>query len=309
MPDPPPSTIVFGGTGFIGGSFARYSAQAGDPPFVCGNVASKTNGDESVLRFDARDLKKCVAAFEVTRPKLVVLSISQLTPRSTEEIADSRFTELTVLDNIERCIQRYGANQFLDCSSGGGIYGDAPEAHDEATPLAPKSAYAQMKIDGEALALRIGRQCLVGSTILRIANAYGPGQSPLGLHGVVAVFVYRLLKGLPIEVFGSTAAGKDYVYIDDVSAAIAACFKTGATGVYNIGSGTFTSLATIIAKVSRACDIEPNISSVSLSPTEVSTFVLDTAKARRDLAWEPLVGLDDGISRTKRWIESRFCPG
>ena len=117
-------------------------------------------------------------------------------------------------------------------STGGAGYGDTdvvptPEDH----PTKPISPYGVSKVAAELyLACWESLHGLSG-IVLRLANIYGPRQSPHGEAGVVAIFTERLLRGEPCIINGDGLQTRDYVYVGDVAeAARLAVERPDATG-------------------------------------------------------------------------------
>jgi UDP-glucose 4-epimerase len=240
-------------------------------------------------------------------PDAVVFGISRMSPRSDKNIdPEIALTELRSLANVIQCVKESEVCQLVYCSSGGTIYGDGDAPHKETDCCAPKSFYGQLKLQAEKMATVLCGRLGVRAAILRIGNPYGPGQSPFGLHGVISIFIYKMLTAAPIEIFGSLEAAKDYIFIEDVSAAIFASIEHQANGVFNIGSGTATTLRTLVEGISRACAVELNLAYRELAITEVPSFTLDIAKAERNLLWKPIADMDVSIAITKRWIEETY---
>ena len=109
------------------------------------------------------------------------------------------------------------------------------------------------------------------------------------------------------EAFDSIVdAAKDYIFIDDVSAAIWASIGRQQPGTFNIGSGATTSVRTLIEKISRICGVQPAIEYREITEAEVRSFALDIRKAEAELQWHPVTDLDSGIRATKIWIEQNY---
>jgi UDP-glucose 4-epimerase len=68
-----------------------------------------------------------------------------------------------------------------------------------------------------------------GHTIVRLANPYGKRQSPTCRHGGVAVFLDRVLRGEPLDIFGDGSTVRDFIYIKDATRAMRLLLDSGAT--------------------------------------------------------------------------------
>ncbi len=53
--------------------------------------------------------------------------------------------------------------------------------------------------------------------IFRYSNVYGQGQSTEGEAGVVAIFFDKMLKNLPVEIYGNGLQTRDFIYVKDVA--------------------------------------------------------------------------------------------
>ncbi len=305
-----PSIVIFGGTGFLGSNFANYAARLGARAVACGTgvpTSSVIDTAVEVVGLDASDLAESSNLLRNIKPDAVVFGISGISPRAKKDVdAATVLTELRTLANVIQGARECGVQQLVFCSSGGAIYGDSIAPHVETDVCRPKSLYGKLKLQAEMLVATLCEQFDMKATVMRIGNPYGPGQSPFGLHGVIATFLYKMLAAEPITIFGSLEAAKDYVYVDDVSAAIWSSIERQANGVYNIASGTPTSLQAVVKNLSEVCMVEPTVEYVELATTEVPTFTLDIAKAKRDLQWSPAIQMGPGIAVTKRWIEGTY---
>lgn len=305
-----PSIVVYGGTGFIGSNFANYAARLGARIVACGNAllpSSVFDAAVEVVQLDATDLTASLDLLRRVKPDAIVFGVSRISPRSNivSDLA-AALTELRSLANVIQNAHECGVHQLVFCSSGGAIYGDGPTFHVETDVCAPKSLYGKLKLQAETLVTTLCEPLDIRAAIMRIGNPYGPGQSPFGLHGVIAVFIYKMLVAKPITIFGSLEAAKDYVYVDDVSAAIWASIERRASGIFNIASGAPATLRTLVKKISEVCSVEPDMRYVKLAEIEVATFTLDITKAKLGLQWKPIVDMDSGIAITKRWVEETY---
>jgi UDP-glucose 4-epimerase len=145
--------------------------------------------------------------------------------------------------------------------------------------------------------------------VLRIFNAYGPGQNlPPSHPPVVPRFLQQAVRGGTLVVFGGGNQTRDFVYVDDVvDAMVAAATAPDADRrIINIGSGQETSvndLARLVLEIVGR-DVE-----VIHSPAQgggVSRLCADITLARRLLNYRPRVSLEEGLRRTLK-LDPRFA--
>ena len=212
---------------------------------------------------------------------------------------------LGTLGLLNECVNA-GVKKVVFVSSGGAVYGKVaqlpiPEAH----PLNPTSSYGICKVAIEKYLHLFHDLHGLNYSILRVSNPYGERHNPLRGHGIIGVWLHRLLKKKPIEIWGDGEVIRDFVYVKDVANALrlAAESDLDAT-VFNVGSGEGHSLRELASTMG-------NIIGEPVTPTflesrsfDVPANVLDISKINNVLGWEPIIGLSDGIARTWEWMSS-----
>jgi UDP-glucose 4-epimerase len=186
-------------------------------------------------------------------------------------------------------------------STGGAIYGEceAPAAEDH--PRSPLAPYGVSKLAGEEYLAAYNRLYRTGHVSLRYGNVYGPRQDPHGEAGVVAIFMNKLREGGTPRIFGDGRQTRDYVFVADVVAAtLAAAGHAG--GVFNVGTGSETSVLDLYERIQRAAGVEREPEFADARPGELQRSVLDPSLAGRELGWTPRHSLDDGLAATWDWI-------
>lgn len=188
------------------------------------------------------------------------------------------------------------------------VYG-SPAANPvaEDAPQAPRSPYGAAKLGAEALVRTYCPSAGIEAVVLRPFSVYGP-------HSPAASLVGSLLRQVsgpgPLSVV-TLRPVRDYVHVDDVAAAVArALSATGdGLGVYNVGSGTGTSVAALAREVLRAAARQlPVIAAAEPQRppgSDVDELVADRWAAERQLGWTPSVSLADGLSAALRALPSR----
>src|SRR5438876_6574869 len=117
----------------------------------------------------------------------------------------------------------------------------------EAAPLQPTSFYGLTKQVQEQTVLMFGKVLGIPSFALRYQNVYGPGQS---LHnpytGILAIFSNLARSGELIRIFEDGQESRDFVYVEDVVRATAACLSPDIVdhASVNVGSNERTSVLT-----------------------------------------------------------------
>jgi nucleoside-diphosphate-sugar epimerase len=171
---------------------------------------------------------------------------------------------------------------------------------DEAHPITAVSPYHESKIACEELCRFYSRQFNMKITILRPFNVYGKGQSPAFL--LPKIFYQVLDPALSEVTVMDLSPKRDYVYIDDVVAAIMAALKAPKQfSIYNVGSGISTSVEEAIQCIFIATGItKPYKALGEEREGEISDCIADIKSIQDELNFKPVYSLENGI---KAWRE------
>ena len=229
------------------------------------------------------------------------------TPGSSAEapVLDVRKSLLPTLNLLETA-KAASIKRFIFASSGGTVYGRPRSTPiDEDHPTHPTSHYGVGKLAAEH-AIRVWAESHgIEYFILRISNPYGPHQHQRGGQGVIGAWVRNSLLGMPLSVWGDGTVVRDYLYIEDLVAAVVAVCTTPRlpSGIYNVGSGRGNSLLQIADAVSRASGQEQRLHFEPSRPYDVPINILCNRRLQTIIDWRPTVSLEDGIQRTFRWMQ------
>jgi UDP-glucose 4-epimerase len=163
---------------------------------------------------------------------------------------------------------------------------DAPRPLDESHPTRPLSPYGIGKLAAEG----VSRQVLEGRgipfTAVRFFNTFGPGQTYTPYVGVITIFVTRLLRGEAPVALGDGAQQRDFVHVDDIVAGTMAA-PGKAPGIYNLGTGTGTSLETLASMLTARIAPALTPTHAPAPPGELRYSIADITAARRALGYAP----------------------
>ena len=205
-----------------------------------------------------------------------------------------------------------GVPRIVFISSAGTVYGD-PEylPIDERHRTEPRVPYGITKLAIEKYVLMYRQLHGLKATILRVANPFGERQRVDTAQGAATVFLSRALQRLPVEIWGDGSVVRDYLYIGDLADAFARALEyDGEEAVFNICSGTGTSLNDLLSVIERVLGHPVAREYKDARPFDVPVSVLDNGLARRELGWRPCVDLEEGIALTARWMRrALLSPG
>jgi nucleoside-diphosphate-sugar epimerase len=186
-------------------------------------------------------------------------------------------------------------------ASSSSVYGDhTPMPFREDALPHPVSPYGVSKLAAEQLCYLYHVNFGVPTVSLRYFTVYGPRQRPdMGFHR----FLRATILGEPITVFGDGEQTRDFTFVADAVSATVSAATRGVPGrVYNIGGGSRVSLNRVFDIIGRVAGRRPRLHVDSAQKGDMRHTYADTSLARADLAFEPAVGLEDGIAAEYRWL-------
>lgn len=179
-----------------------------------------------------------------------------------------------------------------------------PVGTPESAPLEPASFYASTKAEQERMALIFGETYGAEVVVGRFFNTYGPRQA-LGnpYTGVCAIFGNRLLAGESPLIYEDGEQTRDFTHVSDVAAAVALLLTRPKTwGVYNVGTGTPTSILAVAKELARALGVDTAPTLVGKYRSGDVRHCFADSSQLRALGWEPKVSLADGLLDLVGWL-------
>ena len=152
------------------------------------------------------------------------------------------------------------------------------------------SPYALSKNLAEQMCEYYSRDLSVN--VLRYFNVYGKGHRVTGPYTpVIAIFIDRYKRNLPLEIVGTGEQKRDFVNVDDVVRAnkMIADSDLG-YDVYDVGSGLNHSVKQIANMIS-----EDHVH-IEERQGEVFSTLSSVEKIKNDLKWSPTISVEDWIS-------------
>ena len=170
-------------------------------------------------------------------------------------------------------------------------YGSATGAVSEEQPPIECGLFASTKQALRTMLESISRAEDFECRWARIFFSYGPGQRAKSL---IPQCCAAYAAGLDPEIRNPEQA-QDFVYVDDVAAGIVAITQCDAgSGIFNIGSGSPTTVADVANRVARHFDRRAPFS----VKQRTSGFWADTIRTEAATGWKLRTSLDEGIART-----------
>ena len=205
--------------------------------------------------------------------------------------------------NLLELMKEFGVKKFLLASTSSVYAGQRMPFREDLPVNTPISPYAASKRSAEILSYTYHHLYGIDVAVLRYFTVYGPAGRP---DMSVFKFIYRTMKGEPIEVFGEGNQSRDFTYVDDIAEGTVKALEVKGYEIINLGGNRPHKLNELIELVSRFTGREPKV--VRRDPVNVdmpSTWA-DISKAKELLGWEPKVSFEDGVRRTVEWFEENW---
>jgi UDP-glucose 4-epimerase len=296
--------LVTGGAGFLGSALANRLARAGHTVRVLDDLSAGDPArlDSTVLftRGDVSDVPKLWTLLQGV-DCVYHLAARVSVPESILYPREYNAVNVGGTVAVMEAMRDAGVKRVVFTSSGA-VYGEqAQQPVREDLPPNPGSPYAVSKLAAEHYVCTIGALWGIETVILRVFNAYGPGQSlPPSHPPVIPQLLKQALGGGSLVVFGDGKQTRDFVYVDDVTDGLvaAATAKGVDREIVNIGAGSEVSINALVKKIGGVTSrhVVPLYSGAQTGG--VSRLCADIGKARQLLAFAPKVDLDTGLRLT-----------
>ena len=300
--------LITGGMGFIGSNLISKIIEldkhkitiVDDFSNISGSVSYDDNSNVRIVNLDIRskDMMRpyfecCDAVIHLAAQTRVIDSIES--PYLNFDI------NVQGTFNILELIREYDIKTFINASTGGAIIGDVPPpVHEEMVPK-PSSPYGASKLFVEGYCSAYADSYGINSTSLRFSNIYGPHSK--NKSSVVAAFIKDILLNNKVTVYGDGTQTRDYLYVDDLADGIMLAIEKNVSGVYQLGSGSGTSINKLISIMKEVMNIDFEIENKDFRQGEILHTYCNIDKSKNTFGFDPSTKLYDGIEKTYSWFK------
>jgi dTDP-glucose 4,6-dehydratase len=302
--------VVTGGAGFLGSHLCRALLDRGDEVVAIDNLVTGSVANIEALfgrpgfTFVDHDVSTYVWV-----PGHVDTVMHLASPASPADFERIPIQILKVgglgTHNCLGLAKAKGARFFLASTSE--VYGDPlvhpqPETYwGNVNPIGPRGVYDEAKRYAEAMTMAYHRHHDLDVRIVRIFNTYGPLMRPDDGRAV-SNFLVQALKGEPLTIFGDGEQTRSFTYVDDQIRGQLALLDSNVTTPVNVGNPdefTIRQLADLVLEITGS---RSEITHLPLPVDDPVQRQPDITLAKDRLAWEPTVGLREGLERTAAYF-------
>ena len=299
--------LVTGGAGFIGSNLVARALLDGASVTVLDDLSSgyRVNvPDHPRLRFIEGDIRDPAAVEDAIAGAGTVfhLAASVGNKRSIDHpVLDAEINVIGTLRVLEAS-RRAGVRKVV-MSSSAGIFGELktlPIREDH--PVEPDSPYGASKLAAEKECLAYAKLFGLEAICLRYFNVYGPRQRFDAYGNVIPIFVFQMLRGETLTIFGDGEQTRDFLNVHDVvEANLRAAGAAGVSGAFNVGSGTRISINDLVSQLERVSGLTPRAVHGPPRPGDVRDSLADISAARKAFGFAPAVQLEPGLREYVAW--------
>ncbi len=317
--------LVTGGTGFTGKALVRRLLDLGHEVVALDykeglrTAELREQGAEVVLGSvtDEEVVRRAMDGAEV---------VHHLAAAFREmNVPDSHYWQVNVegTRNVLEAALAQGVRKFIYCSTCG-VHGniDHPPGGEDA-PIQPADYYQRSKYEAEPLVREFNHKGLP-AVILRPAAIYGPGDPERFL------MIFRRVARGSFPMLGDGRTWYHPLYVDNLVDAFVLAMRDGVGDgeAYLIADDRYLEIEDLVRRVGRALGVDVKVPHYPAWPVVAASHVVEKAcrpfgitppifprrvewyrqnrafridKARRELGYEPKVGIDEGLRRTADW--------
>jgi len=308
-------TFVTGATGLVGGWLVRRLVDAGADvvclvrDWVPQSEVTRTSLIERVkiVRGDVRDqatLERALGEFEIdTVINLAAQTIVTIANRNPVSTWETNVQGTWAL--LEACRRTPTIRQIVMASSDK-AYGESDQLpYDEETPLRGRHPYDASKSCSDIISQTYAKSYGLPVVVTRCGNFYGGGD--LNWNRIVPGTIRSILRGQRPIIRSDGQFVRDYFYVEDGAAAYMLLAQRLheqadlAGQAFNFSNETQTTVIDIAKTILSLMDSSLVLDIRNEASNEIRHQYLSAARARRDLQWQPLFTLDQGLAKTIAW--------
>jgi UDP-glucose 4-epimerase len=307
--------LVTGGCGLIGSTTIDLLLREHSPRriVILDNLVRGTlaNVEEALKDPRVSLLRGDICDFETTRAAIegmdAVIHMATLRITACAEEPRAAFDVMCLGSfNVVEAARLANVKKIVAASSAS-VYGLAETfpTNEDHHPYNNRTWYGATKVMLEGLLRSFNDMYGLPYVALRYFNVYGPRMDVFGKYTEVLIrWMERIEAGEAPLIFGDGSQTMDFVFVEDVARANIHALKADTVDrVYNVGSGTETSLLELLQLLLRVMGRE-DLAPVFEPPRSVNPVprrLADIGAAERDLGFKTTVGLEEGLHRLVAW--------
>ena len=175
---------------------------------------------------------------------------------------------------------------------------------EELTPLKPGTLYGVCKDALHRVAAAAAAETGLSLAWARLFFIFGPGEHQ---DRLVPSVVTALLKGEEAPCTHGEQI-RDYIYVKDAAAALAALLESDVEGAVNIASGRPLVLKDLIGQAAQMIGRPELVSlgAIEAAPDDKPLLLANTRRLNEEVGWQPRYELSEGLKETIEWWKQKL---
>jgi UDP-glucuronate decarboxylase len=303
--------LVTGGAGFIGSHLCDRLLERGDEVLCVDNFYTGTRHNVHHLRSHPRfELMRHDVCFALYVEVDEIFNLACPASPIHYQFDPVQTTKVSVHGSINMLGLAKRVKAKVLQASTSEVYGD-PTVHPQkedywgnVNPIGLRSCYDEGKRCAETLFFDYRRQHRLPIKVARIFNTYGPGMHPNDGR-VVSNFIIQALRNEDITVYGEGNQTRSFCYVDDLVDGLIRLMGTpdDVTGPVNLGNPNEFTIRQLAESVIGLTGSSSKIVYRPLPEDDPKQRCPDISLAKKLLAWEPRVQLQDGLMKTIEYFD------
>tara|TARA_Y100000590_G_scaffold398030_1_gene480098 strand:- start:10737 stop:11678 length:942 start_codon:yes stop_codon:yes gene_type:complete len=306
--------LVAGGAGFIGSHICEKLLLLGNKVFCIDNLLTgkKNNIKHLIQNKNFKFIKKDIN-------KKIFINVNEIynlaCPASPVKYQKNPIetVKASVLGSLNLLELAKKVNAKILQASTSEIYGD-PKEHPQkenyngnVNPIGYRSCYDEGKRCAETLFFDYHREKRVKIKVARIFNTYGPKMDFYDGR-VISNFIIQCIKNKNLTIYGKGTQTRSFCYVDDMINALIKLMnsKDNFTGPVNLGNPQELNIFNIAKKIKKLTNSKSKIIFLKLPMDDPIKRKPDISLAKTKLKWEPKINLNDGLTRTVKYFQSKI---
>ena len=253
-------SLILGGTGLLGAHLAPKLEKLGHEVALCDNFSGsmpyRSPKEYRTFSADATQFRTLGHVFKVFKPDFVFVALSHHFAKETVYSfhEDCRLV-LESANTLTAFLTKNIKHVFFVSSSD--VYGspDSRRPIKESRKIVTNANHhGAAKLSAERLLDFRCRELGIPLTIVRLFDMYGPRIMFNFRTGVISSMIDAFLQREQLGLRGAKKL-RDFIHVEDAVSAIIGLIRAGTCGTINVGTGTGTSLLTVVKELSSHLEI------------------------------------------------------
>lgn len=302
--------LVTGGAGFVGSHLVDKLMMKGHEVIVLDNFFT---GQKKNVEHWMHHPNFSLIVHDVTEP--IMLEVDQIyhlacpasPPHYQYNPVKTIKTSTMGTINMLGLAKRVKARMLLTSTSE--IYGD-PQVHPQpetywgnVNTIGPRSCYDEGKRVAETMMYSYRNQNNIEVRVARIFNTFGPRMHPNDGR-VVSNFIIQSLQNKDMTIYGDGSQTRSFQYVSDLVEGLYALMNGDYDGPVNLGNPQEYSVKDFATYIKDLTKSESEIKFLAHTQDDPSQRKPAIELAKKELDWEPVVKVEDGLRSTIKYFQS-----